>query len=1045
MPKLSELTERDSVVFKDDPKKAPKKLSELSSKDDVIFSDEPSKLESFGRGALGSATLGFNDEIGGVINAGMHLGSKFLPYESPYDDASQAYTVGRDEDRAKDDAAYKANPWSYRGGSFVGGALLPGASALKGATIIQGIGRGALAGAAAGGVSGLGESRIPLSDIGGNAAEIAKGAAIGGVVGGAVGGVANVAGRSLSKEGRQGLKDEVTAFRRGASKKDVEGISDIVPVVGPAARKTYEGVKETVTGAKAQSEFRVMVKAQKNRLAEKLADEGNDPIEVMKSLDAMPDDEFIIRSLLDDGDNEVKTWVAKSASGLPGQIGADEYQKILALGPETRNAARAFTANKREVAKEITPQVKEANFLMKGAVKDQVSKLTRRAEDNFSGDITDLLQKTTAALEDSTSMKTIPSTVSTRLSDIVDLVAEGKAPSHFGLTKDAKYFDVDPSEQFRRLQKMRETLDGGIDWDAIKTGKRSMDEGEQILAGLRGEVDKILKSTPGKIQADHVYKLGKEIRDAVFKKSEIKGGVDEFKIGRLLNDNDEGKRFRSALNSLEDWANDPQYAEEARTAAKGLVEKFRTIYKLSDDARALVSFKYKQGPSSPAVERLGSTMNKNTLVQDAIRSPSSFINSADEFVKNNAMDLAGKSYKDMSTAEKSALIKTWVKYKADADAGKFQTKEGMKELFDSFKDGKKGPSGTGGKLPINPLIPTVGLLAPKGEAEDRSSWVSIDDSANKRSLGAQLGSDIDETFFTDRIGNEDGTVDEGAYMSMPSPTGVGKASKKLLEAVKKAGAGETGLQKIFAAYSKMKAEGNALSDSEEKLFSMLEKKFKRPLKAIDKVESSEDYQRYLDNKKYEKIHEYLDLQKKKDALENGKPVSSTGMSNLKLVKNETNNYLKPKPDKEMATRQVETLLGDVPTKPKELGSWKVPVLKKDDKIGGKMDKINKNVIQPANHTLLTEDHFEDYAKRYKIPIVSHEKLDILPTEMTINPPSIDKYVYKSPKTGKDVYVLQKTSIVEPDGYGSEIWQFKDDFTIDDAKNFLSQIIEGRPQ
>jgi hypothetical protein len=892
MPKLSDLTDRDSVVFKDKvpAKNEPLKLSTLSKGDDAQFLDEPTKLDSAGRGFIQGATLGFSDEIAGGLSGALHAGSKVLPYESPYEDISQAYREGRDSERAKDDAAYKANPWSFRGGEFVGGGIIPFGAGIKGATIAQGVARGAVTGAITGGIAGVGGTK--REDAAGMAGAGAFGAATGGVAGGVLGGAGNAIGRSFTKAGRQGLKDEWGAFRRGMSKDVPEGITKEIPIVGPAALRLKAGVTETTESAAARQEFNAMIEREKARIVQKLSspkdgDEiihiipeeqkllppgqspkeapqitGNDPIEVRKALDDMEPDEFIIRSLMDEGDNEVKAWIAKSAGYHPGQIDSGEYQKILAMGPEARSEARQFTVDKRGIAKDLTPQVADVNVKMKGAIKDRVSELSTEAGGKFDGNIMDLLEKTKTALEDSTSMKTIPQTVHTRLADATDLLAMGKAPSHYGLTKDAPYFDVPNTEQFNRLQKMRETLDAGIDWDAVKTGKRPLDEGEQILARLRGDVDKILKASPAKTQADAVYKLGKEIRDSVFKRTELKGGVDEFKINRLLNNTDEGGRFRQNLKDLEEWANDPQYAQEARDAAMALVNRFQTLYNLADRSRALGSLRYKQGPTSPAVERASSSINKNTIVQDAIRNPASFVNGADEFVKSNAPGLAGKAYKEMSDIEKTALIKTWVRYKKEADDGKFMTPTAMKDIYDSFmKSSNPKGGGSGGMGPGLGVIPPMALMGgSEKEKDDRSDWVPIPQPKQK-SIGDQFGDMVDELTLTDRIGNEDGSPSDMPYPSMPGPTGVGKASKKLLAEAKKLASEGEGLQKIFASLSKMKEQGKELTEQQEKLFAMLQKKFKAPIQAVNNDEmylamsDPEHRARYMEKVKKQNVPE----------------------------------------------------------------------------------------------------------------------------------------------------------------------------------------------
>jgi len=68
-----------------------------------------SKLESFLRGGGQGLSFGYGDELTGAL-------------ESLFTDKS--YTTSRDESRAANEAARKANPWTY-GGAEVGGAVLP--------------------------------------------------------------------------------------------------------------------------------------------------------------------------------------------------------------------------------------------------------------------------------------------------------------------------------------------------------------------------------------------------------------------------------------------------------------------------------------------------------------------------------------------------------------------------------------------------------------------------------------------------------------------------------------------------------------------------------------------------------------------------------------------------------------------------------------------------------------------------------------------------------------------------------------------------------
>lgn len=142
--------------------------------------EAPGKLESFGRGALQGATLGYQDEIAGGLD---YLRSGFEP---------GAYSKGRDEARAANDAARQANPVTYGAGDLAGGvatAFVPGLGIAKGATAAARIGKAALTGAAAGaGYSNAKDSDSLLTD-----------AAMGGAMGAGLGVVGEGVGRVLSR------------------------------------------------------------------------------------------------------------------------------------------------------------------------------------------------------------------------------------------------------------------------------------------------------------------------------------------------------------------------------------------------------------------------------------------------------------------------------------------------------------------------------------------------------------------------------------------------------------------------------------------------------------------------------------------------------------------------------------------------------------------------------------------------------------------------------------------------------------------------------
>lgn len=160
-----------------------------------------SRLESFGRGVQQGTTLGFGDEIGGAAQAGLDSTQALLnkigmappsPSQVGADLAAQGitgdigpestgdmYREGRDENRALNDAAAKANPLTYLGGNITGG-MLTGAGAgiiggtaakvmaplgqtAKNATLVTKMGQGAVNVLPTAAIAGLGSSNADLT------------------------------------------------------------------------------------------------------------------------------------------------------------------------------------------------------------------------------------------------------------------------------------------------------------------------------------------------------------------------------------------------------------------------------------------------------------------------------------------------------------------------------------------------------------------------------------------------------------------------------------------------------------------------------------------------------------------------------------------------------------------------------------------------------------------------------------------------------------------------------------------------------------------
>lgn len=213
MPKLDleplELEPIDSKSDKLDLEPLALEPMESKSHEEVPAPSAPkqewSGPESAGQGVVQGATMGFSDELGGALGAGMEK----LAGNPDDKSMSDLYHEYRDLQRRRNKGAEESNPKTYLAGNIAGGVgsgiALPGAASLKGA-------------AALGAATGLGTSEAELGS--GDPSELKHG-----VEDVAIGSGLGLAGGVLGK----GLSKAVSsaALRKGGSRlaADVAGIS----------------------------------------------------------------------------------------------------------------------------------------------------------------------------------------------------------------------------------------------------------------------------------------------------------------------------------------------------------------------------------------------------------------------------------------------------------------------------------------------------------------------------------------------------------------------------------------------------------------------------------------------------------------------------------------------------------------------------------------------------------------------------------------------------------------------------------------------------
>ena len=222
-----------------------------------------SKAESFGRGALQGASLGFGDEISAAIDAGIShipiardIAQKIAGTDTggglPVNDPNLTYQQRRDAYRTKNTEAQQSNPWTYAGGTLAGGAATAGALPFKGPLAAP---------AFAGGLYGAGASDAPLGV--GTAVDAGIGAGTGLLLGGAIHGAKNFVEAltptaALERNVATGLENVgEKVSKKTRVKLDTPGVETVVredPAIRAAAVKGDDSaLKQTVDTARAQA------------------------------------------------------------------------------------------------------------------------------------------------------------------------------------------------------------------------------------------------------------------------------------------------------------------------------------------------------------------------------------------------------------------------------------------------------------------------------------------------------------------------------------------------------------------------------------------------------------------------------------------------------------------------------------------------------------------------------------------------------------------------------------------------------------------------
>jgi len=460
-----------------------------------------SKIESFGRGALQGATMGFSDEITGGL-------------ESLF--TKKTYEQARDESRAANKKAEEDNAKTYMGGNIAGGvatAFVPVLNAAKGASLAVKLGKGAVQG----GLDSLGSSNAENFS-GQQVKDVATGLSVGGGVTGGIHGIGKVASKVAGEAGdtlKKGSK--WSGEKLGISRAALDEYGDNPKLYDDWAAKAEKEAPST------GNKFNDAVTNPKTRyiqgkVQEKLAPLYKEIADKEEQFLAAKEAQGVAKEAYGEASDQVRRARTEELQRLQGEL-----QGANARLRDEMNAAKELDTGVVDQVDTLFKKVKEKNIAA-AKVQQQYLKDTDYVEvsaplTTFENEIDNLISSA-----DKAKLKSV-------LEDI-----KAKTDGNYGMTaSDAR--------------KARAYAQGKIDWDNIQREGYS-DEAERSLRKLQNSLNDSIddaiadpKYKDFRLQYSQFLKTADEARDAI--------GKDYYSgIKRTLSDSYRTQKLQNLENAL---------------------------------------------------------------------------------------------------------------------------------------------------------------------------------------------------------------------------------------------------------------------------------------------------------------------------------------------------------------------------------------------------------------------------------------------------------------------------------------------------------------
>lgn len=367
--------------------------------------------------------------------------------------------------------------------------------------------------------------------------------------------------------------------------------------------------------------------------------------------------------VLEPGYSPQKRAISERAATLAGgNLDPEVMQRVLEMGADRRIEARAFQPQK--AAEEITPGLKASFEALKRGKGEAYAPLFEAAAEEYQPEMgLEIPREIKKIRGKAQKTESVTGAARSTLKAVQQIIGSG--PDLYEGVTPGKWQDATPQEQYRRIKAAREYLNAQIRQMKRKDDPTILNQpSRKALSMAQKKLDTLMKSIPSQAKADELYSESMKAKEAFYDAMEFGKGekkkIDVPTVRKLFGDNPKAYRIQEGIETmrayLDKYGNEilPEKAAEMRK----VVDRFDALRKQAEDQRLIESFRYEQGPTSPAFERTASLREKQGLQRDIFTSPASAINAADQFMRTRGREVFGQGakFEALTPGQKRAVV-----------------------------------------------------------------------------------------------------------------------------------------------------------------------------------------------------------------------------------------------------------------------------------------------------------------------------------------------------------------------------------------------------